>query len=146
VGADGKVIGINVAYIPPAEHAVSIGFAIPATTVRDVVTQLLRTGHVQHPYLGTQLLPIAGAMAQRLHVPGGALVTAVDDGGPADRAGIRAGDVIVRLGGRDVEAIEDVYSALREHAPGDTIKATVVRDGGRRQLGVTLGDRPQGTG
>jgi S1-C subfamily serine protease len=147
VGADGKVIGINVAYIPPAEHAVSIGFAIPATTVRDVVTQLLQTGHVEHPYLGTQLLPVGGAMAQRLQVDdGGALVTAVDKGGPADDGGIRPGDVIVKLAGRDVQAIEDVYSALREHKPGDTIEATVVRDGRRRELTVRLGDRPQGPG
>jgi S1-C subfamily serine protease len=144
VGADGKVIGINVAYIPPQARAVSIGFAIPAPTVSDVVTQLLRNGRVEHPYLGLQLRPLTAEVAQQLGLSTseGAIILAVQPAGPGDEAGLRPGDLIVKAGDRPVRAVEDLLAVLREHRPGDRIALTVLRDGKRRQLDVRLGERP----
>jgi len=144
VGSDGNVIGINVAYIPPAARAVSIGFAIPAPTVVDVVRQLAADGEVEHAFLGVQLRPLTANVAEKLDVSTdeGAIVALVESDGPADRAGLRAGDVIVAAGGRDVTAVEDVLSVLRLSEPGDRIALTVMRDGDRRKLTITTAQRP----
>ncbi|WP_051323734.1 S1C family serine protease [Candidatus Solirubrobacter pratensis] len=138
VGPSGTVIGINVAYLPPqATGAVSIGFAIPAPTVRDIVTQLIDKGRVEHPYLGVRLAPGAAGTTPQV------VVAAVESGGPADDAGIRPGDVVTRIGDRDIAAIEDVYDALRGRKPGDTVSVVVTRGGERKTLNVKLGERPE---
>ena len=144
VGAGGDVIGINVAYIPPAARAVAIGFAIPAPTVVDVVRQLAADGDVEHAFLGVQLRPLTPDVRAQLDVSvdAGAIVANVEDGGPADDAGLRAGDVIVEAAGRDVTAVEDVLSALRRTDPGDPISLTVVRGTQRRQITVDTTRRP----
>jgi S1-C subfamily serine protease len=144
VGEDGRVMGINVAYIPPQARAVSIGFAIPAPTVRDVVAQLLEDGEVDHPYLGVRLRPLTPQVARRLGVEAdrGAVVATVERGTPAARAGLRPGDVIVRAGDRRVGAVEDVLAALRERRPGEVLALEVVRQGQRRTLDVRLAERP----
>jgi S1-C subfamily serine protease len=146
VDARGEVIGLNVAFIPPQARAVSIGFAIPAPVVRDVVPQLLRDGRVEHPYLGVNLRPLTAQIAERLDVgtDRGAVVIGVEDGSPASEAGVRAGDVLIELAGTRISSVEDVLAALRDHEPGDRIELTVVRDGARRTLGLTVGSRPQG--
>jgi S1-C subfamily serine protease len=138
VGPDGDVVGINVAYLPPGQTgAVSIGFAIPAPVVRDVVPQLISNGHAEHPYLGVRLAP--GAELGRR----GAIVVAVQSGGPAADANVRPGDVVVGLDGRDIGSIEDVYAALRPHKPGDQVKVRLERDGRRRTVTVKLGELPE---
>ncbi|HWC25921.1 MAG TPA: PDZ domain-containing protein [Solirubrobacteraceae bacterium] len=144
VGRDGEVIGINVAYIPPAARAVAIGFAIPSPTVVDVVRQLAEDGDVDHAFLGVQLRSLTPDVADRLDVgvQEGAIVAGVDDGTPADRAGLRSGDIIVEIGDRRVASVEDVLSALRRADPGDTLAFTIRRDGERREIDVRTGRRP----
>jgi S1-C subfamily serine protease len=139
VGADGRVIGINVAYLPPQQTgAVSIGFAIPAPTVRDVVGQLIAHGRVAHPYLGVQLTPAATEAQQPV-----VIVAAVEPGGPAERAGIAPRDILTRVGSRDVTTIEDVYDALRGRRPGQRITVKVRRGDQERTVDVTLGRLPE---
>jgi len=141
VNAEGEVIGINVAYVPPAAGAVSIGFAIPAPLTVQVVEELLADGEVDIAYLGVALAPLPPDPGSQLD--GGALVSAVEPG-PAARAGLRRGDVIVRAGQRDVRRIEDLYAALREHAPGDRLGIEIVRPGGQREtVTIRLGERPE---
>ena len=144
VGADGHVIGINVAYIPPAAGAIAIGFAIPAPTAIDVARQLVRDGEVSHAYLGAQLRPLTPRTAQALDVdaPGGTVVEVVAPDGPAADAGLRPGDVITQVAGRPLEQIEDILSALRRAEPGERLELEVVRDGERRKVTVELGRRP----
>lgn len=144
VGQDGEVIGINVAYIPPAARAVAIGFAIPAPTVVDVVRQLEEDGEVDHAFLGVQLRPLTAAVAEQLEVgtEQGVIVAAVEQRGPADRGGLRPGDIIVRAGERRVTAVEDVFSVLRRLDAGDPLSLTVMRGGDRREVRVTTGRRP----
>jgi S1-C subfamily serine protease len=138
VGASGRVIGINVAYLPPQETgAVSIGFAIPAPTVRDIVGQLIENGRVEHPYLGVRLGLATDGTDERVVIVG------VEEGGPAADAGARPGDIVTRIADREVRAIEDIYEALRGRRPGTSVTVEVQRGGDRRKLDVRLGQRPE---
>src|SRR4030095_1189509 len=99
VNGRGEVVGVNVAYIPPEQGAVAIGFAIPAATAVDVVGQLLRNGRATHSYLGIQPDQVTSEVASQLGLDQarGVLVREVVEGGPADRAGLRPGDGVVRI-------------------------------------------------
>lgn len=144
VDVDGRVIGVNVAFIPPAARAVSIGFAIPASTVRAVVSQLLDDGAVEHAFLGIAPAQLTPQIAERLgvDVERGVVVLEVVEGGPADEAGIAAGDVITTIGDRQVETLEDLFTALRDQEPGDEVTVKLLSDGDGRQVDVRLTDRP----
>jgi len=144
VGASGEVIGINVAYLPPGQTgAVAIGFAIPVTTVRPVVEQLLETGVVRHAFLGVGGTSLTPAIAENfdLGVDQGVLVQEVQPGSPAAEAGLAPGDVLVELGGEPLSSVEDLLTVLRRHAPGDEVEVAWFRDGERREATVALAER-----
>ena len=145
VDADGRVIGINVAYIPPEARAVSIGFAIPAPEVVDVVTQLLESGEVEHAFLGVRPAPLTPQIAERFGIDTdeGILVFSVVPGSGADEAGVQEGDIVTRIGETPIHQVEDLLSLLRERAPGDEIELRVLREGEERTIPVTLTDRPE---
>lgn len=144
VDADGRVIGINVAFIPPAARAVSIGFAIPAPTVRDVVSQLLEDGSAEHAFLGIAPAQLTPQIADRLgvDVEQGVVVLEVVEGGPAHEAGIETGDIVTTIGDREIRTVEELFAALRDQEPGDEVAVRVVSDGDEREVRVTLADRP----
>ncbi len=144
VGADGRLIGMNVAYIPPEARAVSIGFAIPAATVAYVADAIVDGEPVEHAYLGVQSAPITPQVAEQfeLDVEHGALILEVARGGPAATAGMAAGDVIVAIDGEPVESVEDMLGILRRSRPGQAVQVTVVRDGEEQAISVELGQRP----
>jgi S1-C subfamily serine protease len=144
IDMDGEVIGINVAYIPPSQSAVSLGFAIPSPTAIDVVEQLLKGGTVEHSFLGIEPRPLTPQIASQLglSVSEGVFVFSLTEGGPAEQAGIQPGDVIVGFGDKDIASIEDLYAALRDVAPGDTVPVKLVREGNDQTVQVTLEDRP----
>lgn len=141
VNAEGNVVGINEAYIPPGAGAVSIGFAIPASTVVDTVDELLEDGAASHPYLGIVPARITPRIAEELDVDveSGVLVVQAAQGGPAARAGLRPGDVITAFNGTDVESIEEFLGELAGLDPGDTVEMTVVRAGQERTVTMELG-------
>jgi serine protease DegQ len=144
VSGDGEIIGINVAYIPPEQRAVSIGFAIPAPTVREVVDELLRNGEVTHAFLGVQPAPVTDQVAEGfgLEATEGAAVLSIVPRSPAAEAGIRPGDVIVEIGDAGIASVEDLFAALRRHEPGERIRIGLRRDGTSRDVQVTLSGRP----
>jgi serine protease DegQ len=144
VNGAAAVIGVNEAYIPPASGAVSLGFAIPAATVVNVVDQLLRGGRAQHAYLGIEPTTLTPDIARQLGVEptGGVVVQALGQGGPAAAAGIRPGDIIVNIGGTPTPTTSELYEALRDHKPGDKVEVRVIRDGAEQPVTVTLGERP----
>ena len=144
VGNDGRIVGISVAYIPPTQGAESLGFAIPAPTVRHVVTQLLENGRVRHAFFGVRPGPLTAEIAQRfdLRRDRGVLVLEVTPRSPAAGAGIRPGDVLVRAGDRPLETVEDLFAVLRGRNPGDSLPITLIRDGNQQNLTVRLGERP----
>ncbi|HSC90082.1 MAG TPA: trypsin-like peptidase domain-containing protein [Gaiellaceae bacterium] len=139
-----EVIGINVAYIPPEERAVSIGFAIPSQTVSSVAKQLIDRGEVRHAYIGILPEQVTADLDQSfgLGVETGVLVREVTAGTPAARAGLQPGDVVVVLGGDTIETVENLFAALRRHEPGEAVDVTIVRDGERRTVSVRLAARP----
>ena len=145
VNGDGEVIGINVAYLPPQETgAVSLGFAIPATVARSVVTQLIERGEVRRAYLGIEVNQVTPEFADAfgLSVDEGVAVVSVTPGSGADEAGLQGGDVIVELDGEPTPTPEDLYARLRDFQPGDRVTVVVVRGDDRESLEVTLGERP----
>jgi serine protease Do len=144
---DGEIIGINVAYLPPAETgAVNIGFAIPSDTAISVADQLIETGEVTSAYLGVGTSDLSPEAAERFDLPvqAGAIVESVEPGSAADEAGVRNGDVIVALGDVPIESTGDLLGALRDYQPGDPARLTIVRDGEEQAADVTLDERPAG--
>jgi S1-C subfamily serine protease len=138
-----RVIGIPTLAATDPEfggaQAPGIGFAIPSNTARDIATQLVSSGHVpqaKRAYLGIEASTIVG---------GGVLVQSVQHGGPADRAGIRPGDVIVALSGKPTPTTEQLALVLATLKPGQGVSVQVVRRNGRRAtLTVKLGTAPGG--
>jgi S1-C subfamily serine protease len=141
IDAQGRLVGINEAYIPPSAGAVSLGFAIPSSTVVDVADQLLATGTVAHPFLGVALATLTADLARSLgmSVTEGALIRQVQPGSPAEQAGLRSGDVITRFDDTAVGTVGDVYAALRQADPGGTATLEIHRNGEAVQVRVTLG-------
>jgi len=144
VNGRGQVVGINVAYIPPEQGAVAIGFAIPGATAVDVVGQLLKNGRATHSYLGIQPDQVTPEVASQLGLDraSGVLVREVVQGGPAERAGLRPGDVVVRMDDAAVDTVEDLFGELRQRKPESQARITFIRDGREQQATVTLADRP----
>jgi len=133
----GQVIGINTAINPNGK---GIGFAIPIDAAKDVVPQLLQKGRVERGRLGVVIQPVDATMAKAfgLDHARGALVGDVEKGGPADRAGLHAGDVIVGVSGVDIAHSQDLPRVVARHAPGTRVNVRVLRDKVERSLDVTL--------
>ncbi|HSO52992.1 MAG TPA: trypsin-like peptidase domain-containing protein, partial [Actinomycetes bacterium] len=144
VNGQGEVVGINVAYIPPEQGAVAIGFAIPGATVVDVVGQLLRNGRATHSYLGIQPDQVTRDVAAELGLDQarGVVVLEVVQGGPAAQAALEPGDVITRMDDAAIETVEDLFGELRQRKPGSQARLTFIRDGRSQETTVTLADRP----
>ena len=142
---DGRVIGINVAYLPPSETgAENIGFAIPADTAASVADQIIDSGEAVHPYLGVYLSDLTRETARKFGstVDSGALVEQVEPGGPAADAGVRRGDVVSAVGSEEIQSSGDLISALRSYQPGDTVDVTVLRNNENTNLQVELAESP----
>ena len=140
----GEIIGISEAYIPPSAGAVALGFAIPAATAVEVAEELLADGTAEHAYLGLtpgELTPqIAGQLG--IDASTGVVVLAVDEDGPAGRAGIRPGDVLESMEGVDLTAPEKLLAELRSRNPGDTVGFKVKRQDQSLDLKADLIARP----
>lgn len=128
----GRVIGVNTAIFSPTGASVGIGFAVPSNTVRMVVDDLMEDGRVDRGWIGIRVQGVDGDMALALGLdrPGGALVADVTPGGPADEAGLRAGDVITAVDGRPVKRLRAATRAIAAAAPGTAVRLTLRRDGG----------------
>ena len=143
VDAEGNVLGISVAYVPPQQGAVAVGFAIPAATATRVADELLQHGRARHAYLGLQPGELTSQTAAALHVESdGVVVYAVEADGPAAKAGIRPGDVVTAVAGQKVPSVEELFAALREHKPDETVSISYVRDGENHSAQVQIADRP----
>jgi S1-C subfamily serine protease len=131
--ARGRVVGVNsqIATGGSSRGSVGIGFAVPSNTVEDVVPRLERGETIQRPFLGVSTTQGTG----------GALVREVTSGGPAATAGVRAGDVIVRVGGDRVQEPDDVAGAIQDLRPGRRVEVEVRRGGDSRTIEVELGNR-----
>jgi putative serine protease PepD len=144
VDGKGQVVGINSAIATlggsgvggESGGSIGVGFAIPIDEARSVAAELIRTGKATHPAIGVQALTSTGDSGGRA----GALVRAVVAGGPAQQAGVRAGDIITAVGDTEVSSVDELIIAIREHKVGDSVTLTFYRGGSKQQLKVTLQD------
>jgi len=161
LNARGQVIGVNTQIETGgvATGNVGIGFAVPSNTVKDVVAQILRTGQVNHAYLGITGHELTSEVAEtyKLPVEKGVIVATVNDGSGADKAGLRegktdvvvagetyvlGGDIIVGIDGKPISSVEELRDAISEHAPGQKVRLTLYRGAKRKGVLVTLGRQP----
>jgi serine protease Do len=142
----GEVIGVNTAIFSPNGGSVGIGFAIPSNMVKSVVAQLKENGHVERGFLGAATQPVTPALAEalRLPAPSGALVSQVEEGSPAQRAGLKPGDVVTAVGDTAVASPRELARAIGEARPGSTVALSVRRDGATQELSVTLAELRDG--
>lgn len=140
----GNVIGINTALISPTGGNVGIGFAIPAEQIAPVVEQLRRGQRVQRGYIGVGLQTIDESLASALNIERnrGELIRSVTPGGPADRAGIRQGDVVVSVAGQPVTPDATLAYLVSRQAIGARIPMEVIRNGQRSTVNVAVAARP----
>lgn len=133
----GEVIGINTAIVAAGQ---GIGFAIPITMAKPVFTQLLQKGSVSRGYMGVTIQPVTDELAHSfgLKQARGALVNDVLKGGPAEKAGIRQGDVITVFNGTEVKDSTHLQRLVAEQAVGKTARVTVFREGKTLEVGITL--------
>jgi serine protease Do len=140
----GNVIGINSQILSPTGGNVGIGFAIPAEQAKPVVDTLMRGGAIQRGYLGVGMQDLTSDIADALGVPKdrGTLVSRVEAGQPAERAGIKQGDVIVRVNGQDVTPDQTLSYLIANIRPGTRVPVELIRDGKRQTVNLTVGTRP----
>jgi serine protease Do len=141
---DGNVIGVNTAIFSPTGGNVGLGFSIPAELARPVIEQLRATGTVKRGYLGVGIQPLTTDIAAGLGLPKdkGEIVASVEPSGPAARAGIKQGDVIVKINNSDV-TFENTLSFVVANTPiGATVPIELIRDGQRRTINATIAQRP----
>ncbi|MDR6504811.1 trypsin-like peptidase domain-containing protein [Arthrobacter oryzae] len=148
VNSRGEVIGISEAYIPPQSGAVALGFAIPAATAVRVAEQLREDGTADHAFIGLRPGRITTQIAEQLGLQDtrGALVLSVVDGGPADDAGLRPGDVLIALDGKELSSPEDLLAELRGKTPDQTVNVGYRRGTESAETKVTLAARPAAEG
>ncbi len=139
VNAAGEVLGMNTSAVPRG-----VGTTIPASTVRRVLESIRSHGRVRRAYLGVNTWPVAlpDAAARTEGRRGGLIVTEVEAGSPAERAGLLLGDVLLAVGGEAVEDIEGLMAALSEERAGKDVAVRVLRAGQAQEVPVTLGERP----
>ncbi len=142
---EGNVIGVNTAIFSPSGGNVGIAFDIPADTVKSVVDQLKDRGTVTRGWIGVQIQPVTGEIAESLNLKNarGALVAEPQPGSPAQRAGIKAGDVIVSVNGDMVEDARTLARRIGALAPGTSVKLGIVRNGREDNITLTLGELPR---
>lgn len=137
---DGNVIGINTAIISPSGGSIGIGFAIPAKTATRVIEQLREFGETRRGWLGVRIQEVTDEIAESLGMDEamGALVAGVTDDGPAAKAKVEPGDVIVRFDGNEVETMRELPRMVAETAIGKDVEVIVLRKGEEVTISVTL--------
>ncbi len=142
VSTRGELIGINSQILSPSGLNIGIGFAIPANMAKHVMTQLIEHGEVRRGMLGVTVQPVTSETARELGLKqiGGALVASVEAGSPAERAGLKKGDVIVGINGTDVKDGNELRNAVSQLLPGTNTTVVVVRDGREQRVDVRLAE------
>ena len=140
VDADGRLIGINTLIRTTSGSSAGVGFAIPVDTALDIASQLIEGGEAFHSFLGvtTQTVDRISAQQFRLPVEEGAYIVEVLANTPADEAGLKKGDIIIRIGDRAISTSEDVFAAVRSHRDGDTVEIEYYRDDKLQTTKATL--------
>jgi serine protease Do len=144
VDIHGALIGINTAILSRSGGNQGIGFAVPINMARDVMGRLVKDGKVVRGWLGVVIQPVTPAVARAMGLakPSGALIGDVTPGGPAERAGLRRGDIVLSMNGEAINETRELSLKVAMLAPGTTARLRVHRDRGEVDIPVTLGEQP----
>ena len=140
----GRVIGVNTAIFSPSGGSVGIGFDIPADVAASVTRQLISSGHITRGYIGATIQPLSDEMADSFGLDGrkGAVVADVVPGGPAQKAGVMSGDVVVAVNGHPINSYTEMTREVAKVQAGDVARLDVFREGKERQIDVHTALRP----
>ncbi|MBC3928929.1 Do family serine endopeptidase [Undibacterium sp. CY21W] len=144
VDINGNLLGINTAIYSQSGGSVGIGFATPVSTVKAVMEQIISQGQVVRGWIGVEPQDITPELAESfgLKQKSGAIIAGVIRGGPADKAGMKPGDILVSIAGKPVRDTTEMLNLVAQLKPGNTAKITVVRNKQEPTLEVTVGKRP----
>jgi Do/DeqQ family serine protease len=148
VNTTGELIGINSQILSPSGGNIGIGFAIPSNMAKAVMDQLMKTGKVRRGMLGVTIQSVDSDLAQSMNLPSarGAIVTSVANGGPAEKAGLKRGDVITAVNKQPVADNNNLRNLVASMPPGANVEVTALRNGRDQNFEVALAelpDRPQ---
>jgi len=144
VDTAGRLLGINTAIYSRSGGSLGIGFAIPVSTVRQVTEQLVASGSVTRGYIGVEPQDITPELAEAFKLPRqqGAIIAGVMRGGPADKAGVKVGDILVSVDGALISGTAAMLQTISQLKPGSVSRFRFVREGKEIELPVTVGTRP----
>ncbi|MCE5202668.1 MAG: trypsin-like peptidase domain-containing protein [Actinomycetia bacterium] len=145
VDRNGKLVGIPTAIFSNSGANDGIGFAVPVKTAMRVAGEIIDKGRAQHPFLGISGQTVTPELAAEKHLPvtEGAYVVEVSKGTEAEKAGIRAGDVVVKLDDTTIRSMDDLLLAVRRMSVGDTVQLFVWRDGKQIEIKMKVGVKPE---
>lgn len=142
VNANGEVIGINTLKLS-GTGIEGIGFAIPISSVTDIIEQLIEYKEVKRPYIGISGTSINSYTAQRYNLPEGIYIESVEKSSSAEQAGLKQGDIITKIEGKEVSSINELNKVKYNYNIGDTVTLTVYRDNKEQEIKVTLSETPK---
>lgn len=144
VNTSGELIGVNSQILSPSGGNIGIGFAIPSNMAKAVMDQLMKTGKVRRGMLGVTIQSVDSDLAQSLNLPSarGAIVTSVNSGGPADKAGLKRGDVITAVNKQPVADNNNLRNIVASMPPGSSVEVTALRNGRDQNFQVALAELP----
>jgi serine protease DegQ len=145
VDASGNLIGINTAIVSRTGGSLGIGFAITAGVAKQIMEQIIRTGGVTRGWIGVEVQDMTPELAESFKRPttSGALIAGVLKGGPADRAGVKPGDIIVGVGGKEVTDSSGMLNLVAALPPGNMATVTVMRNQNKKAIEIKVGKRPK---
>ncbi len=154
INAQGQLIGINTMILTGGGSSafggeggnIGIGFAVPSNMAKQVMDQIEKNGKVSRGYMGALLGTLTPDLAPQFGMKDakGALISQITPGGPAEKSGLKMGDVVTGIDGKSVTSADELTMAVISHSPGSTVNLDVMRDGKPMKLTVTLGQRPNG--
>ena len=147
VDTNGHLLGINSAIYSQTGGSVGIGFAIPVSTAKSVLDAIVKDGEVVRGWIGIESQDITPEMVESfgLSKRSGAMIAGVVRGGPAERAGIQPGDILVAVAGKKVADTSEMLKLVAQLEPGASVPMTIVRQGRETTIAVKIGRRPRQT-
>ncbi|HPZ08840.1 MAG TPA: Do family serine endopeptidase [Candidatus Eremiobacteraeota bacterium] len=142
----GEVVGINTAIISPNGGSVGLGFSIPINQARYIMDQLIKNGKVIHGWLGIGIQDMTPELAKNFGIDKGVLISNIAYGGPADKGGLQVGDVILRIGNKEINKVTELQREISRKNPGEKVQIDIVRNKKPVTLSVTIDSRPEDEG
>ncbi len=141
VNSEGKVIGINTLKLS-GTGIEGIGFAIPINSTTDITSQLIQYSKVKRPFIGISGIDLNAETAKTYNLVEGVYVKSVEDFSAAEKAGLKAGDVIIEVEGKSIKTMNELNEVKNSHKIGDELKLKINRDGTEKEITLTLGEQP----